>query len=234
MIKKEEGLIKTDAHLERVTCMMLKKVPAAQHDREYLQEMSQGIPALEEATHDDEDDGAPESNEYTTLNAPVQVKVKDRQTRRKQKEERERQLMREEQRAEKRKLGDIDRIKVIKSQVMKGEMKMANRRNKDTAEEREKPYQAHRLSKLKYTEPDEELVMPADLAGSLRTLKPQGSILKDRFTSMQKRNILAPNKAIGVTKRHKVKSYVKNTHKGFLIKPVIAPAKKPTPKKRRR
>lgn len=220
VIEKEKILIKKEEHLDRVTTQMFKKVPERDHDREYLKEMSAGLPALEpkeEAASDNEEEMG---EDYRPINPPVQVKTKDRQTRRKQKEQHEMQMKMKHQKSEKKKMIDIDRIKMVKSQVVKKEMKLANRRNKETYLEKKKPYEAHRLGRLQYEDPDEELVMPNELVGNLRSITPKGSILKDRFTSMQKRNILAPNKAIGVRKRQKVKSYIKNTHKGFLEKPI--------------
>lgn len=221
VIKRESKIIEEEEHLDRVVGAILKKVPARDHDCQYLQEMSAGLPL---ALNDD--DSVDECGaEYSTLNKPVEVKKKGRVTRRKQREERERELIREQAKQVRKVVTDIDRVNRIKTEVVKKEMKLANRRNKECQLEKEKPYNALRLARLKYAEPDEDLVMPSDLADSLRTMRPQGSILKDRFSSLQKRNILAPNKAQGVRKRHKVKSYIRNTHKGFLEKPINQPRK---------
>lgn len=235
-VQREKKIIAEEDHLERVVGRILKKVPAGDHDRQYLSEMSAGLPVPLNPDPVEEEEYEAEAGkvlEYSTLNPPVEVKKKGRSTRRKQKEERERELARQKAKQERRVLTDIDRVKNLKSQVVKTEMKVANRRNKEDQAEKDKAFNAIRLGRLKFVEPDEELVMPADLSGSLRTMKPQGSIIRDRFASMQKRNILAPNKAQGVRKRSKVKSYIKNTHKGFLEKPIIQPKKAPTPKKRR-
>lgn len=234
-VSREEKIITEEDHLERVVGRILKKVPAGSHDHQYLTEMSAGLPVPlnPDPVEEEDEEEVGKVLEYSTLNPPVEVKKKGRATRRKAKEERERELARLKVKQARRVLTDIDRVKNLKVQVVQTEMKVANRRNKEEKEEKEKAYNAIRLGRLKFVEPDEELVMPADLSGSLRTMKPQGSIIRDRFASMQKRNILAPNKAQGVRKRHKVKSYIKNTHKGHLVKPVITPKKQPTPKKRR-
>lgn len=235
VVEREEKIIAEEEHLERVVGRILKKVPAGEHDREYLSEMSAGLPVPlnPDPVDEEEEEDAATVAEYSTLNPPVEVKRKARAARRKVKEEREKQLAREKAKHERRLLTDIDRVNRLKTDVVKREMKVANRRNKEDQLKKEKPLNAIRLARQKYVEPDEELVMPADLAGSLRRMKPQGSIIRDRFASLQKRNILAPNKAQGVRKRHKVKSYIKNTHKGFLEKPIIQPRKGPTPKKRK-
>lgn len=46
------------------------------------------------------------------------------------------------------------------------------------------------LAKRKFEEPDAEFNRPHEITGNLRALKPEGSLLADRFYSMQKRNIL--------------------------------------------
>lgn len=222
VLKREQKIITQDDHLQRVVGDILKKVPADKHDREYLAELSAGLPVplnpdpLYETDSEEVADGT--VAEYSTLNQPVEVKRKARAARRKQKEERAKELAREKAKTERKVLADIDRVRNLKTNLVKMEMKMANRRNKEAKLEKEKAFGAIRLARLKFVEPDEELVMPSDLSGSLRTLKPQGSIIRDRFASLQKRNILAPNKAQGVRKRSKVKSYIRNTHKGHLEK----------------
>ncbi|GJQ69366.1 hypothetical protein Trydic_g6491 [Trypoxylus dichotomus] len=83
--------------------------------------------------------------------------------------------------------------------------------------------------KLKYEEPDVVFSMKEDLTGNLRNLKVKGSLLSDRFTSLQKRNLLA------VTARHnrrksKVRKFVKPGFKDDWKKTIagtnIVPARK--------
>jgi len=42
-----------------------------------------------------------------------------------------------------------------------------------------------RLSKHKFEEEDEDIKLTEELVGSLRSLKPEGNLLKDRFKSFQ-------------------------------------------------
>ncbi|EMP28701.1 Glioma tumor suppressor candidate region gene 2 protein [Chelonia mydas] len=44
----------------------------------------------------------------------------------------------------------------------------------------------------RYEDPDLEVQLSTELAESLRTLKPEGSVLRDRFKSLQKRNLIEP------------------------------------------
>ena len=53
-----------------------------------------------------------------------------------------------------------------------------------------KKFEPAKLSKHKYEEPETELKLSDELAGSLRGLKPEGNLLADRFKSLQKRNVI--------------------------------------------
>lgn len=46
------------------------------------------------------------------------------------------------------------------------------------------------MSRYKYEAPEIDFNMPKDIKGSVRKLKTEGSILADRFNSMQKRNVI--------------------------------------------
>lgn len=78
------------------------------------------------------------------------------------------------------------------------------------AQKREQP---HRLSRYAFEEEEIDINLPEDISGNLRNIVPEGNMLKDRFKSMQKRNIVAPSKDLGLRKRREVKRYVRNSHK---------------------
>lgn len=67
---------------------------------------------------------------------------------------------------------------------------------------------------------EEEEIDSNMLEGNLRNVTPQGNILKDRYKSMQKRNIIAPSRDLGLRKRNEVKRYVRKTHKDDPIRPI--------------
>ncbi|XP_078464869.1 ribosome biogenesis protein NOP53 [Lampetra fluviatilis] len=62
-----------------------------------------------------------------------------------------------------------------------------------------------RLGRLKYAEPDVDLKLSDELVGTLRELKPEGSLLMDRFKSFHKRNMLEPRERAKFKRKHKVK-----------------------------
>jgi len=49
-----------------------------------------------------------------------------------------------------------------------------------------------RLGSLKYEDPEIDLKLSTEITGNLRNLKPEGNIMRDRYKSLQKRNIIEP------------------------------------------
>uniref|UniRef100_H3C145 Ribosome biogenesis protein NOP53 n=1 Tax=Tetraodon nigroviridis TaxID=99883 RepID=H3C145_TETNG len=52
---------------------------------------------------------------------------------------------------------------------------------------------------------DLEVKLSDELAGSLRQLKPEGSVLTDRFKSLQKRNLIEPRERAKFKRKYKLK-----------------------------
>ena len=65
-----------------------------------------------------------------------------------------------------------------------------------------KAKETKQLSKIKFEPLNLEFNLGSEITGNLRGIKPQGSILGDRFNSMQKRNVIEP-----AMKRRYVSSY---------------------------
>lgn len=93
-----------------------------------------------------------------------------------------------------------------------------NRQSKREREE-ERRVQPHRLGKHAFEEAEIDVNLPEDISGNLRNIMPEGNILKDRYKSMQRRNIVAPSKDLGLRKRRDVKRYTRNSHKVELEQP---------------
>lgn len=73
------------------------------------------------------------------------------------------------------------------------------------------------LGKFKLPKKDLELVLPDELQESLRLLKPEGNLLKDRYRSMLVRGKMEARRKIPFRKQAKVKFTEKWTHKDFDI-----------------
>lgn len=73
------------------------------------------------------------------------------------------------------------------------------------------------LGKYKLPEKDLELVLPEELEDSLRLLKPEGNLLKDRYRSMLVRGKVESRRHIPFHKQAKKKVTEKWTHKDFIL-----------------
>jgi nucleolar protein 53 len=74
-----------------------------------------------------------------------------------------------------------------------------------------------KLGKITLPEKDLELVLPDELQESLRLLKPEGNLLKDRYRSLLVRGKVESRRPISFAKKAKIKATEKWTHKDFML-----------------
>lgn len=222
--KRELQIIKQEEHLERVTTAMYNKVPSYDRDIAKLKELRSGMDDDEEEDEDKSD----HEDEYFAVNPPVEVKRKDRKARRKQKEQRLLQQIQLQKKSLKKQKADLNQLKKLSVEVKLMENELAEQRAKKKEREEKKREEPHRLSKYEFEEAEIDANMPEEIAGNLRNIEPQGNILKDRYKSMQRRNIIATSKDLGLRKRREVKRYTRNSHKEELPQPQKGNKKKKT------
>lgn len=227
--ERELKIIKKEEHLDRVTTAMFNKVSAADRDEFKLKELRSGLDDEENnegAPAADNDDDDEDSNEYIAVNPPVEVKRKDKKARRKQKEQLELQRAIQKKKQLKKQTADLHRIKKLTAEikVMENELAQSRERKKDAEEKKRE--QPHRLSKFPFEEEEIDINLPEEISGNLRNVTPHGNILADRYKSMQKRNIIATSKDLGLRKRRAVKRYVRTTHKEELVQPTKSKKKR--------
>ncbi|XP_037937276.1 ribosome biogenesis protein NOP53-like [Teleopsis dalmanni] len=212
VVQTETKIIKKEEHMKRITTKMFSKVTPEERDQLRLKEMRAGL--------DDEDEGNNTNDEtndadtpYTTLNAPVENKKKSKQARRKELKQKELQKKHQERKALKKQVADLNRIKSIKAEVLAESeaLNQMKKHRKKVAEQ--KKFEPKRLGRLKYVEPDVDVNMAEDIAGNLRNIKTESSLLVDRFKNFQKRNILPTSVATGKQKAKKVKRFPRASHK---------------------
>ena len=88
---------------------------------------------------------------------------------------------------------EIYRLKTLKKQVDAETRRVDEERQKRLAQEdHHNKYETKRIGRLRYEEPELDLKLSSELTSSLRTLKPEGNILTDRYKSLQKRNLIEP------------------------------------------
>jgi nucleolar protein 53 len=74
-----------------------------------------------------------------------------------------------------------------------------------------------KLGKISLPEKDLELVLPDELQESLRLLKPEGNLLKDRYRNLLVRGKVESRRPISFAKKPKRKATEKWTHKDFML-----------------
>jgi nucleolar protein 53 len=206
VVEKEKAHIKEEKHLDRVTTKLFTKMTPAEREALDRKELVQGFPIPENT--DTESDGEDSGEDYQAVNPPARNKKKDRKTRNKEKTAREKKKLEQLANRQVRKIVDINRVPEFQSEIKKTDAERKASHDRYKAIRAAQKFGARRIGKMAYEEPEVDFVSGDQLAGNLRNLQPAGSILVDRFKSMQKRNILVPN-----AKRKAPKSRVKHTTK---------------------
>ncbi|XP_015113035.1 ribosome biogenesis protein NOP53 [Diachasma alloeum] len=209
---KELKLMKEEAHLERVTTKMFNKVSQKEKDENWLKDASEGLPLPQdvEAKSEPEDD---EDVDVKPAKLPVKNVKKTRVQRRKQKEQRKLALELKAKKVEKKKIGDMYKLKSIEKNIQGQERKNQVLREMRKKAEARKAKEPKVLSRTKFEPAEEAFKLGLELTGNLRGSEPVGNLLKERFKSMQQRNILAPAKLVLKRNKPKVKKFIKPDHK---------------------
>lgn len=211
-LNKEKEQHKIDFH----TTDMFPKSGDAPNENTWVAEMSEGIAALEktkvniEATEDDS--SVVENTDQLKMNKPKTKKQRRDALK----------LIREVKRKEygkrkKMEVLDVYRVKTMTKEMKAEEKKIAhNMAKRNEQKEMKKSLPAH-LTGHKFEEQDLDLKLSEELTGSLKSLKPEGNLLTDRFKSMQKRNIIETRVKQKIVKnKRKRKLVVKRNYKmGF-------------------
>ncbi|XP_041652443.1 ribosome biogenesis protein NOP53 isoform X1 [Cheilinus undulatus] len=136
------------------------------------------------------------------------ITLSDKKTERQRKREKADKI-KEQQRLSERRQTDqrqqLFQLRSIKASIKQQDQRTKDRQIKRKAKQEAQKAQPRRLGKLKFKPQDLEVQLSDELAGSLRQLKPEGSVLKDRFKSLQKRNLIEPRERAKFKRRHKLK-----------------------------
>ncbi|XP_073673969.1 ribosome biogenesis protein NOP53 [Garra rufa] len=148
----------------------------------------------------------PEGDTEDTVIGPTATKEKKTEKqRKKEKAERIKELQRKAARHVIDKRQQLFQLRSIGADLKKGEQRTKMRQAQRKAKQEAEKSMPRRLGRLKFQTPDLDIQLSSELASSLRTLKPEGSILKDRFLSLQKRNIIEPRERAKFKRKYKLK-----------------------------
>ncbi|KAG0064116.1 hypothetical protein BGZ89_009360 [Linnemannia elongata] len=109
-----------------------------------------------------------------------------------------------------------NRVKEIIKTVEEEEAEMEAKRleNEQKREEKEKAGMK-RVGRFNIPKERIHVQLQDELADSLRQLKPEGSLMKDRFQSFVERNLIEPRVPVAKRRRYRLKTYEKHSYKRF-------------------
>jgi len=207
--KKLKEKEKWNKKVKMVSVQELKK-----RSKNYLKEMSEGLSQDPEESIDiDKDESKPEF-------APPPVSAENRKTlqrRRKESLIRKAKHMKLEQKLKRLRLNDIMRLKTLKKEIKKTQEQSAEAQAKRKEIKELEEGKPKRLGRNKFVEPDTNVLTSDELVATLRELKPDGNLLKDRFKSLQRRNIIEPRNRVLPHTKYKRKVVVKRSYKNALV-----------------
>lgn len=194
--------------IERLTTGMFPSRDKAPTAESRMKEMAEGIVELGD-DHEKEAEQAEDNIEKVVVGNKPKTR---RQLRDKRKKMFEDQRKEREKNVKTREI-EISRIKSIKKQLKSDESKTLEKQEKKKAAAEEKLLGPVRLSNYKYEPQEIEIKLSDELTGNLRNLKQEGSLLEDRFKSLQRRNMIEVRVKQKVVKKLKRKTFEKRSHK---------------------
>uniref|UniRef100_A0A8C2EAT3 Ribosome biogenesis protein NOP53 n=1 Tax=Cyprinus carpio TaxID=7962 RepID=A0A8C2EAT3_CYPCA len=148
----------------------------------------------------------PEGDTEDTVMGPTATQEKKTEKqRKKEKAQRIKDLQRKVERQVIDKQQQLFQLRSISASVKKQEQRTEMRQAQRKVQQEAQKSMPRRLGRLKFQTPDLDVQLSDELASSLRSLKPEGSILKDRFKSLQKRNIIEPRERARFNRKYKLK-----------------------------
>uniref|UniRef100_A0AAQ4Q7A6 Ribosome biogenesis protein NOP53 n=1 Tax=Gasterosteus aculeatus aculeatus TaxID=481459 RepID=A0AAQ4Q7A6_GASAC len=166
-----------------------------------MKEQVEGL--VEEEAEEGEEEAA--SEEDVAVGAIVMAEKKTERQRRKERVEKLKVQRRQANRAKSDKRQQLFQLNSIKKTIKERETNTKVKQEQRKSNQEAEKAQPRRLGKLKFQPQDMEVQLSNELAGSLRRLKPEGSVLKDRFKSLQKRNLIEPRERAKFKRVLKVK-----------------------------
>ncbi|XP_015190544.1 PREDICTED: uncharacterized protein LOC107074041 [Polistes dominula] len=214
--QKELQLMKEEAHLNRVTTNMFKKISPSEKDKNTLKELAEGLPCKEDkeqSNSDNNNDDTDIDHDIKSVNPPVKNKKKTLVTRRKQKEQKILANKLAQAKLEKKKISDIYKLRLLQKQISIKEKKEQMLQKKRNELKKLKSKETKTLSRVKFEPAEPSFTLVEELTGNLRNIGRIGNLLKDRYKSLQQRNIVAPANLVVKRTKAKVKRYIKPDHK---------------------
>lgn len=168
-----------------------------------FQEQVEGL--VEEEEEENEEAAPNEEGESVVVGAITLAEKKTERQRKRERADKIKEQRRQADRHHTNQRQQLFQLRSIKASIKQQEQTTKAKQKQRNDKKEAQKAQPRRLGRLKFQAQDMEVQLSDELAGSLRQLKPEGSILKDRFKSLQKRNLIEPRERAKFKRRHKVK-----------------------------
>lgn len=172
------------------------QVPLNKRDEYTIKEMSEGLPIKDATINLNSIESISIKEEDLSIGTENKKSVKNiKKTlvqRRKQREEKKAANERALAKLEKKKVSDIYKLKVLQTQIATKEKKEESLRQERSKKREKMSTVPKRLSKIKFEPLDPDYQLSEELTGNLRNCVPSKSLLRDRYNSLQQRNVIAP------------------------------------------
>ena len=172
--------------ISTLKCCYFQLTPE-EKESDYLKEMSEGL--NQEKPEESDNDADPT---VKSVNPPVKNKKKSLKQRRKIKEQRKLQLELKQKKLEKKKVADVYKLKEHQRKLNEQQKKVETLRKIREAVKSKKALEPKCIGRVKFEPAEPDYLLSDELAPTLRSSLATGSILKDRYKSLQKRNIVPP------------------------------------------
>merc|ERR1712018_408255 len=172
------------------TTNMFPKSGAEPAEETWLKEMSEGM--NESTANEDEDKDKDIDNESSEAidDETKGNKLKTRKQRKKELKLKMKERRKNYDKREKMRVQNVYKIKTLNKEIKAEEERIAQNIAKRKVKKELKKSMPASITNHKYEEQDPDLKLSEELTGNLRSLKPEGNLLTDRFKSLQKRNII--------------------------------------------
>ncbi|XP_077049139.1 ribosome biogenesis protein NOP53 isoform X3 [Agelaius phoeniceus] len=179
-----------------------------------LREQLQGLLEEEE---EDEEGQQEEDEERERPHRREQPGRKTEKQRRKEKEQREKAGARARARAALQRRQGLFQLRSLRRLLRLRDLELRRRRLLREQRRKLRETAPKRLGRLRYEEPELEVQLSEEIPESLRSLRPQGNLLRDRFRSLQRRNVLEPRLRAKFKRRYRVKYVEKRSFRAVTL-----------------
>lgn len=214
----DEGTKAVESERKRLAAKEEEKIKREAAARSAAEaEAAEAKAELSEWDEDSEWEGFQSGTEETKMTKRPERKTKAQRNKIKRYKEEERKKKLEA--AAKRKHKQLDALKQLTREATKqaGTSVLAIPQFSDSESGDDDQLRRRKLGKAKIPEKDLELVLPDELQDSLRLLRPEGNLLRDRYRNLLVRGKLESRKHIPFKKQAKGKMTEKWTHKDFTL-----------------